>query len=145
MPGPVVNREVLAMSVTTIRTLLADDEPVARQILRTELELMEGVAVVGEAANGKEALEQIERFRPDLVLLDLQMPGMGGFEVVRALDPATMPAIVICTAFDQHALEAFESGAVDYLLKPVSGERLAKCVERVRLTQQSPALRASRG
>ena len=132
------------MAVTTIRTLLVDDEPIARQILRGELELMDGVAVAGEAANGEEALAQIARLRPDLVLLDLQMPGMGGFEVVRALDPATMPTIVICTAFDQHALEAFESGAVDYLLKPVSGERLAKCVERVRLTQQSPALRASR-
>jgi two-component system, LytTR family, response regulator len=132
------------MSVTTLRILLVDDEPVARQILRDELVLMQGVEVAGEAASGDEALEQIARRQPDLVLLDLQMPGKGGFDVIRALDPATMPAIVICTAFDQHALEAFDSGAIDYLLKPVSAERLAKCVDRVRLTQKSPALRASR-
>src|SRR4051812_43806281 len=107
------------MPVSTLRVLLVDDEPVARQVLREELSGLAGVDVIGEAENGLEALKCIGELRPDLVLLDLQMPGKGGFDVIRELDPAASPTIVIVTAFDQHAIEAFEAGAVDYLLKPV--------------------------
>jgi len=78
------------------------------------------VEVVGEASNGEDALLQIERLKPDLVLLDLQMPGLGGFDVIQRLPPGALPIVIIVTAYDQHAIRAFEEGALDYLLKPVS-------------------------
>jgi two-component system LytT family response regulator len=120
------------MDSRVIKTLIVDDERIARQVLREELELLPGVAVVGEAEDGKEALRQIVDLQPDLVFLDLQMPLMGGFEVVRRLSGSRLPAVIIVTAFDQHAIEAFEAGAVDYLLKPVRAPRLHKAVERAR-------------
>jgi YesN/AraC family two-component response regulator len=118
-----------------MKTLIVDDEPIARRVLREELELFEDVSIIGEAENGKEALQQIINLRPDLVFLDLQMPEMGGFEVIRKLKTGPLPVIVIVTAFDQHAMEAFEAGAVDYLLKPVNERRLQKAVERARNLQ----------
>jgi two-component system LytT family response regulator len=118
--------------VRTIKTLIVDDEPVARQILREELRLMPGIDLVGEAEEGSEALRMIVDLQPDLVFLDLQMPQYGGFEVVRRLSGTHLPVIVIVTAYQQHAIEAFEAGAIDYLLKPVRGERLLKAVERAR-------------
>ncbi len=121
-----------------MRTLIVDDEPIARTILREELEHFPEVSVIGEADNGRAALEMIREHHPDLVLLDLQMPVMSGFEVVRNLE-APLPVIVIVTAFDQHAIQAFDAGAVDYLLKPVSEERLAKAVNRAKSLQGYPA------
>jgi two-component system, LytTR family, response regulator len=116
-----------------LKTLIVDDEPIARSILREELECIAGVDIVGEADNGTVALDQIAERKPDLVLLDLQMPGMGGLDVVRNLQrSAYMPAIVMVTAYDQYALQAFEAGAVDYLLKPVRQQRLADAIERAR-------------
>jgi two-component system, LytTR family, response regulator len=116
-----------------LRTLVVDDEPVARKVLREELESIADVEIVGEADDGISALEQIVSRRPDLVLLDLQMPGMGGLDVVRKIrGGARLPAIVIVTAYDKYALEAFEAGAVDYLLKPIGQERLVEAVERAR-------------
>ena len=116
-----------------LRTLVVDDEPVARRVLREELESIGDVEIVGEADNGLSALEQIAARRPDLVLLDLQMPGMGGLDVVRKIRGGErLPAIVIVTAYDKYALEAFDAGAVDYLLKPIGQERLAEAVERAR-------------
>jgi DNA-binding LytR/AlgR family response regulator len=116
-----------------LRTLIVDDEPIARQVLRDELRGFDDVEVVGEAENGKAALTQIESLRPDLVLLDLQMPGMGGFDVIRRLPEGAMPVVVIVTAYDEHAVQAFDAGAIDYLLKPVSRERLEKAIERARI------------
>jgi len=121
-----------------MKTLIADDEPIARRVLRQELEAVPDVVIVGEAENGKQALQQIAELRPELVLLDLQMPVMGGFEVVRKLGGGHLPVVVIVTAFDQHAIEAFEAGAVDYLLKPVGEERLRKAVERARRLHRNP-------
>ncbi len=116
-----------------LKTLIVDDEPIARQVLREELELVESVSVVGEAENGLAALTQISALRPDLVFLDLEMPVMGGFEVVENLRGAdSLPVIIIVTAYDQHAIEAFEAGAIDYLLKPVRAERLRRAVDRAR-------------
>jgi two-component system, LytTR family, response regulator len=116
-----------------LKTLIVDDEPVARKVLREDLESIGGVEVVGEADNGAAALEQIAGQHLDLVLLDLQMPEMGGFEVIRRIRRAThMPVIVIVTAYDKYALEAFEAGAIDYLLKPVGQERLAGAIEKAR-------------
>jgi two-component system LytT family response regulator len=117
----------------SLKTLIVDDEPIARQILREELELMEDVEVVGEADNGSAALDKIARHEPDLVLLDLQMPVMGGLDVIRNLKSGKhLPVIVIVTAFDKFALQAFDAGAIDYLLKPVGHQRLAEAVERAK-------------
>jgi len=121
-----------------MKTLIVDDEPIARQVLREELEIFPEIQIVGEAEDGGEALQQIANLQPDLVFLDLQMPGMGGFEVVRNLKGGRLPVIVIVTAFDQHAMEAFEAGAVDYLLKPVNEARLRKAVERAAALQGKP-------
>jgi two-component system, LytTR family, response regulator len=116
-----------------LRTLVVDDEPIARKVLREELELINDVEVIGEAADGASALEKIGSEQPDLVLLDLQMPAMNGLDVVRELKQGKhVPVIVIVTAYDQHALDAFEAGAVDYLLKPVGKDRLSQAVERAR-------------
>lgn len=116
-----------------LKTLIVDDEPIARRVLREELELIDGVEIVGEADNGKNALEQIAEQKPDLVLLDLQMPIMGGLDVVRGLKRGShMPVIVVVTAYDKFAIQAFEAGAIDYLLKPVGQERLAEAVERAK-------------
>ena len=124
--------------MSTLRTLIVDDEPIARQVLREELDGFDDVTVAGEASSGEEALAQIARFHPDLVLLDLQMPGLGGFEVIHRLPPGAQPAIVIVTAYDQHAIRAFEAGALDYLLKPVGRERLEKALDRVRRLRRKP-------
>jgi two-component system LytT family response regulator len=120
-----------------LKTLLVDDEPLARQVLREELEDIPDVEVAGEAEDGEQALERIQALAPDVVFLDLQMPGMDGFEVVRNLGGPRPPCIVIVTAFDQHAIRAFEAGAIDYLLKPVGRDRLLKCLERVRQLHQN--------
>ncbi|HWQ52991.1 MAG TPA: LytTR family DNA-binding domain-containing protein [Bryobacteraceae bacterium] len=115
-----------------IHTLIVDDEPIARKVLREELEAQPDIEVVAEAGSGEEALREIAGRQPQLVFLDLQMPGMGGFDVVRRLAGGPLPVIVIVTAYDQHAIEAFEAGAIDYLLKPVDPARLVKTLERVR-------------
>lgn len=121
-----------------MKTLIVDDEPIARKVLREELEQFSEIEIVGEAEDGWHALEQIATLQPDLVFLDLQMPGLGGFDVVRNLKGGRLPVVVIVTAFDQHAIEAFEAGAMDYLLKPVNEARLRKAVERAAALQGKP-------
>jgi two-component system LytT family response regulator len=131
--------------MTALKTLIVDDEPVARKILREALEQLDDVSVVGEAQDGATALAAILDLRPHLVFLDLQMPGLGGFDVIRRLRTSRhVPVIVIVTAFDQHAIEAFESGAIDYLLKPVTQDRLAQAVERAARIRGTPAVSAER-
>jgi two-component system LytT family response regulator len=120
------------MTSGRLKMLLVDDEPLARQVLREEFEGVPDVEIIGEAEDGEQALERIRALAPDVVFLDLQMPRMDGFEVVRNLNGPSPPCIVIVTAFDQHAIRAFEAGAIDYLLKPVGQDRLLKCLERVR-------------
>ncbi len=122
----------IRMAFPPLRTLIVDDEPVARQVLRDELGGFDDVEIVGEAENGNAALLQIARANPDLVFLDLEMPGLGGFDVIRRLPEGVFPIVVIVTAYDQHAIRAFEAGALDYLLKPVSRERLEKALDRAR-------------
>jgi DNA-binding LytR/AlgR family response regulator len=126
------------MTNHVLKTLIVDDEPIARRVLREELELFPEVEIVAEAENGREALQKITDLQPDLVFLDLQMPVMGGFEVVRNLRGARLPVIVVITAFDQHAIEAFEAGAIDYLLKPINETRLRKAIERAGNLQGKP-------
>jgi DNA-binding LytR/AlgR family response regulator len=120
------------MSAPLIKSLIVDDEPIARQVLREELDQIHDVEIVGEAEHGEEALRKIAGLEPDVVFLDLQMPGMGGFEVIRRLEGGKLPIVVIVTAYDQHAIQAFEAGAVDYLLKPVTEARLGKALDKVR-------------
>jgi two-component system LytT family response regulator len=132
------------MEPRELKALIVDDEPIARRVLREELELIPEVRVIGEAGDGKEALQKISKLTPDVVFLDLQMPVMSGFEVVRNLSGPPLPVIVIVTAFDQHAIEAFEAGAIDYLLKPVGEARLRTAVDRARHLQSKPAEVAAR-
>jgi two-component system, LytTR family, response regulator len=116
-----------------LRAVLVDDEQLARDELGYLLGQVGGVEIVGQAGNGVEALGTIDRVRPDLVFLDVQMPGLTGFEVARRLlDTGAPSQIVFVTAYDQHAIEAFEVNAVDYLLKPVEPTRLHVAVERAR-------------
>ena len=116
-----------------IRTVIADDEAPARNELFFQLARLEDVEVVGQATNGLEALELIESLRPDLSLLDVQMPGLTGFEIVRALVAKKIDSrVVFVTAYDQYAIEAFKINAVDYLLKPVEPNRLSQTLGRVR-------------
>jgi two-component system, LytTR family, response regulator len=123
-----------------MRALIVDDEPLARKVLREELEVVSpDLVVAGEAADGEAALAQIHALRPDLVFLDLQMPGLTGFDVIRNLDRGSMPVIVIVTAYDKHAIEAFEAGAVDYLLKPVNSIRLSESLQRAARLLGKPA------
>lgn len=113
-----------------LRVLIVDDEAPARERLRRYLGTLEGLEVIGEAKDGIQAIEMIEGQLPELVLLDIQMPGLDGFGVVEALE--VPPAIIFVTAYDQYAIRAFEVHALDYLLKPFSRERLAKSVDRAR-------------
>ena len=120
------------MSSAAVRALIADDEPIARQVLREALESFPDVEIAGETENGEETLAKISALRPDVVFLDLQMPRMSGFEVIRRLEAGNLPIVVIVTAYDEHAIRAFEAGAIDYLLKPVGVSRLERTVERIR-------------
>jgi two-component system LytT family response regulator/two-component system response regulator LytT len=118
---------------TPLRVIVVDDEQLAREELCYQLEQLGDVEVIGQAGNGVEALAAVERHEPDLVFLDIQMPGLSGFEVARRLlDSEGPPAFVFVTAYDQHAIEAFEVNAVDYLLKPVDAGRLEQALSRAR-------------
>lgn len=119
------------MSGPTLRVLIADDEPLARQRLTRLLSAMADIELVGECAEGSEVLRRIAHGDVDLVLLDVQMPGLSGTEAL-ALWPSPGPSVVFCTAHDAHAVKAFDGGAVDYLLKPVEPARLKRALERVR-------------
>lgn len=119
-------------SSRTIRTLIVDDEALARQLLRTFLAEHPDFEIVGEAANGVDAVTQILQHHPDLVFLDIRMPLLDGLKVVRNLPPEQIPIIVYVTAFDQFALEAFELDAIDYLLKPFDQERFSRTLKRIR-------------
>lgn len=114
-----------------IATLIVDDEPLARRGIRQLLERHEQFEVVGECRNGKEAVRAVRAVKPALVFLDIQMPGMGGFEVVREIGPDEMPDVVFVTAFDEFAVKAFETHALDYLVKPVTQERFRAALNRV--------------
>lgn len=116
--------------MTMLRTLVVDDEPLARKLLVASLEDIPEVEVVGECKNGREAVEATLELNPDLMFLDIQMPGMNGFDVVNALQADVMPMVVFATAYDRYALDAFDVHAVDYVLKPLDEERLQRAVDR---------------
>lgn len=130
--------------VSRLRALIVDDEPIARRVLREELEVLDSVDVVGEAENGEAALSLLDSESPDVMFLDIQMPAMNGFELLSRLNGGRMPVVVMVTAYDQHAIRAFEAGAIDYLLKPVSQERLTQAVDRASRLHRSPLQVAER-
>ena len=113
-----------------LRTIIVDDEPLARRLMRTMLSDIEDIELVAECRNGREALAAVQGFQPDLMLLDIKMPGMTGFDVVRELQADIMPMVIFCTAYQRYALDAFDLHAVDYLLKPVDEGRLQRAVAR---------------
>jgi two-component system LytT family response regulator len=116
----------------SLRTIIVDDEALARRGLKHRLARINDIEVVAEARNGREALQLIEEHEPDLVFLDIQMPGLDGFDVIRNLPEKRLPLVVFVTAFDEYALKAFEANALDYLLKPIEDERLDEALQRVR-------------
>ncbi len=113
-----------------IRTIIVDDEPLARRGLKTLVERHAGFAVVATCADGREAIARIAELKPDLVLLDIQMPEITGFDVLERLPPDALPVVIFVTAYDEHAIRAFEVRALDYLLKPVSQKRFDEALER---------------
>jgi two-component system LytT family response regulator len=119
------------MSSARIRCLLVDDEVLARLALRQALAAHPEIEVVGECGHGAEAAQAIAALHPELLLLDIQMPGMDAFELLRVLPPAERPLVVLVTAFDEHALRAFDASALDYLLKPLDQGRFDAAMERV--------------
>ena len=115
-----------------LKTIIVDDEALARRGLKHRLKNILDVVIVAEARNGREALKLIRQHRPDLIFLDIQMPGINGFDVIRELHDEVMPAIIFVTAYDEFAIQAFDANAIDYLLKPIEDERLHEALSRVR-------------
>ena len=131
------------MTKSEIKVLVVDDELLGRERILSLLREHADIKIVGECANGREAVEAIQNLKPDLVFLDVQMPKIDGFEVVEIIGAENMPAVIFVTAYDEYAIPAFEINAVDYLLKPFDKERLEKAVDRARREikrhEQSPA------
>lgn len=128
----------------TLRAVVVDDEDLARQRVRELVEGHDGLTLAGEAADGARALDVVTELRPDVVFLDVQMPELDGFEVVASLDPDVLPGVVFVTAYDDYALRAFDVGAFDYLLKPITRERFDEAVARLtgRMPLREQSLRA---
>jgi two-component system LytT family response regulator len=131
---------------TKIRVMIVDDEPLALRGLKIRLNEFSEIDIIAEAANGREAVKLIKQHSPDVVFLDIQMPGLDGFGVVRALIGAPAPLFIFVTAYDKYAIEAFEANALDYLVKPVDEERLKDAIHRARevLKSRAAASRESR-
>ena len=125
------------MSAQPIHALLVDDEVLARLALRQALAAHPDVAIVGECGNAFEALQAIDALRPDLLFLDIRMPGMDGFKLLHELKPESLPMVVFATAFGQHALRAFDADALDYLLKPIDQARFDEMMARVRRRREA--------
>lgn len=116
--------------MSKLRTLIVDDEPLALSLLRSKLSKLPEIEIIAECRNGREAVSAIMDMSPDLVFLDIQMPGVNGFGVIEKLQTDIVPLIVFITAYEQYAIEAFEVHAVDYILKPIDEERLVRAVQR---------------
>lgn len=129
------------MNLPLVRVVIADDEPLARTRLRALLRLEPDCQLVGEARTGLEAVALIRARRPDLALLDIRMPGLNGFEVLSTLKEFVPPTVIFVTAFGEHALEAFQAGAVDYLLKPFEPQRFRRALQRARSRTSTRAIR----
>ena len=115
-----------------LKTLIVDDEPLARRGLEIRLQGIPDIDIVAQCANGREALAAVREHHPDLMFLDVQMPGLSGFDVLTHMASSEAPAVIFVTAFDEFALRAFDANAIDYLLKPINDDRLAESIERAR-------------
>ncbi|MEM7657818.1 MAG: LytTR family DNA-binding domain-containing protein [Bacteroidota bacterium] len=124
----------------TLRVLIADDELPARNKMKRLLKKIDGVELVHIAENGFDALEHVQSLKPDLVFLDIEMPGMNGLEVAESIDLETMPSVVFATAYSEHAIKAFELNAQDYLLKPFNEERLRAAIDKVKTNRSGTSL-----
>ena len=121
-----------SVAAATARVLIVDDEPLARDCMRLALRGARNVELVAECCDGASAVDAIRHHSPDIVFLDVQMPGLDGFAVLDQIEPAIMPVVVFVTAFDSHAIRAFEVNALDYVLKPFPDERLLAALDRAR-------------
>jgi two-component system, LytTR family, response regulator len=128
--------------IKNIQVVIVDDEPIAREGIRVQLAKYPQVRIVAECGDGFQTVTAIEKFSPDLLFLDVQMPGMDGFEVLQALDLEHLPVVVFVTAYDQYALKAFEVSATDYLLKPFNDERFERAFERARMQIENASVRS---
>ena len=128
-----------------LKALIVDDEELARRGLEIRLEKFPDIEVCGQSANGREALLAVREQSPDLMFLDIQMPGMDGFDVLRRLSGSEMPAIIFVTAYDEFALKAFDANALDYLLKPINDDRLLEAIERARKISDEKLANEHRG
>lgn len=115
-----------------LRALIVDDEELARRGLEIRLRQYADIEICAQSRNGREALLAVKEHAPDIMFLDIQMPGMDGFDVLRSLSTSNMPAVIFVTAYDEFALKAFDANALDYLLKPINDDRLAEAIERAR-------------
>lgn len=116
-----------------MRTIVVDDEPLARKLLLTLLDGISSIEIVGVCENGRDTVRAVQEFTPDLLILDIQMPGFNGFDVIKSLQADVVPMVIFCTAFQRYALDAFDLNAVDYLLKPVDPHRLDRAIQRAGL------------
>jgi two-component system LytT family response regulator len=126
-----------------LRAIIADDEPLARERVRSFLAGEKDIEIIAECANGEDTLKAVEQHRPDLLFLDVQMPRMTGFEVLEALEQDRLPAVIFTTAHDEHAIQAFDVNALDYLLKPCTEQRFRKAVARAREQLQKRGARGA--
>ena len=126
--------------MSKLKTIIVDDEPLALDLLRSILSSIEDVEIIAECSNGRDAIAAVSSLHPDLIFLDIQMPGVNGFEVVKAMQSDTMPMVIFATAYNQYAIDAFDMHAVDYLLKPFDPERflvaVRRAVERKKIQQE---------
>jgi two-component system LytT family response regulator len=127
-----ISAKALPMMIPVIPTIIADDEHLARKKLRLLLGSEPGVQVIAECQDGQQTIEAVKTHRPDLLLIDIRIPDLDGFQVLAKLDPEMMPVVIFTTAYDQFAIRAFEAHALDYLLKPFDSERLHQAIERAR-------------
>jgi two-component system LytT family response regulator len=127
-----------------IKVQIVDDEELARRGLEIRLQTIDDIDIVAQSKNGREALRHVAEFKPDLMLLDVQMPAMSGFEVLQQLSGSDMPSVIFVTAYDEYALRAFDANALDYLLKPINDERLREALQRVRQSMQEQEAQAHR-
>jgi two-component system LytT family response regulator len=116
--------------MSKLRTIIVDDEPLALELLRSILGAIDEIEIIAECSNGRDAIAAVSSLHPDLIFLDIQMPGVNGFEVVKAMQSDTMPMVIFATAYNQFAIDAFDMHAVDYVLKPLDPERIERAVQR---------------
>ena len=129
------------MGISKYQVIIADDEPLARDLLSSILEEFDQIEIIASCKNGREAIDACTKYSPDMIFLDIQMPGVNGFEVVKALQPEDIPLIIFVTAFDKFAADAFDLHAVDYILKPINADRVNRAIDRAVVRLTSPATR----